>query len=395
MTNPALLPRVAPQGSPPLSASFGFSPPSLRPCAPAAASASRASRVLLVAPNRSLSFVEQDVAILEQAFGVEVLSRQELASRRRLLPALARRLLTRRIGLVLVWFADPYDTPAILALARLFRVPAAVVVGGYELASLPALGYGGSQRRRDRRRLERALARADALLPTSEFLAGEVRALRGGDAARLRVIPPGIDCAFFRPAEPGGAARERLVVTVATVAAATWKVKGLDVFADCARRLTGAARFAVLGPCEDEGLAEQLLRAAGGNLEIPGRRLAASELRDWHRRAAVYAQLSRRESFGVALAEAMACECVPVAAAAGALPWVVGATGPLVAAGRPGDAARAIASALPLAPCRAARERVVERFGAERRAAALTAAVCALIETRGRGLPPEAPGSRP
>jgi glycosyltransferase involved in cell wall biosynthesis len=385
MSNPAVLPQVAPRPSAPVAV----------PAAAAATESARSPRVLLVAPSRSLSFVEHDVAILGRAFGVEVLSRQQLPSRRRLLPALARRLATRRFRLVYVWFADPYDTPAILRLARLFRVPAAVVVGGYELASLPALGYGALRHRRERRRVEQALTRADALLPTSELLAGEIRALGGG--ARMRVIPPGIDCDFFQPGQPGqpgGGPRERLVVTVATVSAATWKVKGLDLFADCARLVPGA-RFAILGPCEDERLAERLLRSAGGNLEIPGRRLAASELRDWYRRAAVYAQLSRRESFGVALAEAMACECVPVAAAAGALPSVIGATGLLVAPGRAGEAARAIASALPLAPCRAARERVAERFGAGRRAAALTAAVRTLIETRGRELPPETPAWLP
>jgi glycosyltransferase involved in cell wall biosynthesis len=141
----------------------------------------------------------------------------------------------------------------------------------------------------------------------------------------------------------------------------------------------------------DDDLAERLLRKAGGNLQIPGRRLAARELRDWYQRAAVYAQLSRRESFGVALAEAMACACVPVATTAGALPWVVGDTGRLVAPGRPGETARAIIEALSRGPGRAARQRIVARFGAARRAAALGAAVRTLIETRGRELPPEAP----
>jgi glycosyltransferase involved in cell wall biosynthesis len=338
----------------------------------------------MVAPSRSLSFVEHDVDILARSFGVEVLSRQELPSRRRLLPAIARRLAAGRFRLVYVWFADPYDTPAILRLARWFRVPSAVVVGGYETASLPALGYGASCRRRERRRVEEALDRADALLPTSTLLAAEIRAM--GCGSPLQVIPPGIDCELFRPA---GGARERLVVTVATIAESTWKVKGLDLFAACARVVPGA-RFAVLGPCPDPGVAERLRQIAGGNLEIPGRRLSAEELCGWYRRAAVYAQLSRRESFGVALAEAMACECVPVATAAGALPWVVGDTGRLVAPGRPGEAARAIAEALSRGPCRRARQRIEERFAAAGRATALTATVRTLIETRGR-VPPATP----
>ncbi len=340
----------------------------------------------MVAPGRTLSFVEHDVAILSRRHGVEVLSRQELRSRRRLLPAVARRLATRRFGLVYVWFADPYDTPPVLRLARLFGVPAAVAVGGYELAALPALGYGALCDRRQRRRVERSLALADALLPTSELLASEIRAL-GDFGARLRMIPPGIDCSLFCPPEGAAAPRERLAVTVATVSDATWKLKGLDLFADCARLLPDA-RFAILGPCPQPAVAAALRARAGGNLEIPGRRLSPEELAAWYRRAAVYAQLSRRESFGVALAEAMACECTPVVARAGALPWVAGDCGRLVAAGRAGEAACAIGAALAApVPCAAARRRVVAHFAAERREGELLRVVGSLIASRGRALP--------
>jgi glycosyltransferase involved in cell wall biosynthesis len=350
--------------------------------------------VLVVVPARSLSFVEQDLAILSRSFGVTVLSRAELRSRRRLLPAAARLLATRRFGLVFVWFADPYDTPAILRLARWFGVPSAVVVGGYELASLPALGYGALRDRRERGRVIRALAGADALLPTSQLLAEEIRAL-GDFGGRLRVIAPGIDCDFWRPAEaaPAPAApagRERLVVTVATIASPTWKVKGLDLFAACARHLPDA-RFAILGECKEPATADALRQLAGGNLEIPGHRLSAAELLAWYRRATVYAQLSRRESFGVALAEAMACECAPVAARTGALPWVLGDCGRLVAPGHAGEAVDAIGEALAAGePCRAARLRVASRFDAGRRERELMGVVRALIASRGRTLPAEA-----
>jgi glycosyltransferase involved in cell wall biosynthesis len=344
-------------------------------------SAARAGRgrVLFIAPSRALTFVEHDVEILARGREVEVLTRQDLPSRRRLLPAVLRRFAARRYDLLFIWFADPYDTPSLLRLARLFRVPSAVVVGGYEVTALPAIGYGALVGRRARRRLRLALRLAGAVLPTSRLLAAEALAL-GAPADRVRVIPPGIDCDFFAPpedetsgpAERAQAAgpREPLVVTVGTISEATWQVKGLDVFATCARLLP-EARFAILGPCEDAALAEELRRRAGGNLEIPGRRLGAAELRDWYRRATVYAQLSRRESFGVALAEAMACACAPVASDAGALPALVGAAGSVVPVGKPRTAARAIAAALAAGPAPAARRRIQELFAAPLRARAL------------------------
>jgi glycosyltransferase involved in cell wall biosynthesis len=358
-------------------------------------SAARAGRgrVLFIAPSRALTFVEHDVEILARGREVEVLTRQDLPSRRRLLPAVLRRFAARRYDLLFIWFADPYDTPSLLRLARLFRVPSAVVVGGYEVTALPAIGYGALVGRRARRRLRLALRLAGAVLPTSRLLATEALAL-GAPAERIRVIPPGIDCDFFTPpeeerdgpaeiwsgpekergdpAERAQAAgpREPLVVTVGTISEATWQVKGLDVFATCARLLP-EARFAILGPCEEAALAEELRRRAGGNLEIPGRRLGAAELRDWYRRATVYAQLSRRESFGVALAEAMACACAPVASDAGALPALVGAAGSVVPVAKPRTAARAIAAALAAGPAPAARRRIQELFAAPLRARAL------------------------
>ncbi len=75
----------------------------------------------------------------------------------------------------------------------------------------------------------------------------------------------------------------------------------------------------------------------------------------------------------------------------GALPWVVGDTGRLVAPGSAGEAVRAIVDALSRQPGGAARQRIAGRFGAARRAGALAAAVRTLIATRGRELPPEAP----
>lgn len=342
----------------------------------------RRPRILFIAPSRTLTFVEHDVAILSRSFDVEVLARSELPARRRLLPAIAGRLAAARHDLVYIWFADPYDTPSILLLARLFGVPAALVVGGYEVTALPAMGYGALARRGDRIQVRLALHLAHTLLPTSQLLAREVNALGRTDG--VWVIAPGIDCDFFQPDEHR-AARERLAVTVGTVAEPTWRVKGLDVFAACSR-LVPDAEFAILGPCEDAAVKAELCRLGGPNLTIVGRRLAPAQIRHWYQRAAVYAQLSARESFGVAVAEAMACECVPVVSAAGALPSVVGPTGIQVAAGDVQEAAAAIARGFERAPCRAARQRVEERFDAGRRSRELTDRVAALIGA-GAGAP--------
>jgi glycosyltransferase involved in cell wall biosynthesis len=95
---------------------------------------------------------------------------------------------------------------------------------------------------------------------------------------------------------------------------------------------------------------------------------------------AVYVQLSAYESFGMALAEAMQCGCVPVVTRRGALPEVVGDAGWYVPYGDPDAAARAIREALdaPAAASRAARRRIIDHFPLDKRQHALVDALRAL-----------------
>jgi glycosyltransferase involved in cell wall biosynthesis len=339
-------------------------------------SAAERPGILIVAPTAELTFVAQDVEILSRAYRVDVLARHEHPSLRQLLPALVARLRTGRYALVYLWFAEPHDSPWVVLLARLFGVKCAIAAGGYDVAALPALGYGALADRRGRWRVKAALRGASAVFPTSDLLADEVRRL--GRTRDVRVIYPGVDCARFAP----GRARERLVVTVGTVGPSTWRLKGLDVFARCSR-LVPDARFVVIGPAADEAVARELRAAGGENLALAGRRVSPAEMADWFRRAAVYAQLSARESFGLALAEAMAAGCVPVVADAGFMPRLVGDTGFVVPHGNAAAAAEAIRAALACEGGAQARERVRRLYSLERRTRALLEGVGGLVGEAG------------
>ena len=96
-------------------------------------------------------------------------------------------------------------------------------------------------------------------------------------------------------------------------------------------------------------------------------------------------QLSRYESFGVALVEAMWCGCTPIVSDAGALPEVVGDAGEIVNA----DDEDAVASAVSDATSRpSTNERAVRRareFSVERRRAALHEAVELVLSCHRKG----------
>ena len=82
--------------------------------------------------------------------------------------------------------------------------------------------------------------------------------------------------------------------------------------------------------------------------------------------ARVYVQLSHAEAFGCALAEAMSCECVPVAVRRGALPEVVGDTGFYAPYADPYSTAHTIMKALN-ADGSSARKRIKQMFAVEKR----------------------------
>jgi glycosyltransferase involved in cell wall biosynthesis len=99
-----------------------------------------------------------------------------------------------------------------------------------------------------------------------------------------------------------------------------------------------------------------------------------------YRKAKVYCQLSAHESFGVALAEAMACGCVPVVTNRYALPEVVGDAGFYVPYGDPKAAAEAVRQALKSNKGTRARERIQKYFSLKAREQKLIKEITSLFE---------------
>ena len=105
-------------------------------------------------------------------------------------------------------------------------------------------------------------------------------------------------------------------------------------------------------------------------------------LLQYYQKAKVYCQLSTQESFGVALAEAMACGCVPVVTRKYSLPEVVGDTGFYVPYNDPETTAEAIKKALRSDKGAKARERVKKKFSEEQREKRLLQEIIEIIKSR-------------
>ena len=311
------------------------------------------ARVLLVYSNFP-RFVRLDRDLLAERHDVEEYGQPGVLPRP--LTALRR---VRRSEVLVVWFASWHALVPLL-LARLLRRPSLLIVGGFDTADVPEIGYG-YQQGGIRRRLARTCMRlATRLMTNSEYSRDELRRNAGFDAT---VVHHGLSDPFG--SLPRGE-RERLAITVSNVARIALERKGLRPFVEAGAQVPDVELVLVGKPVDD---AADLLRTlAAPNVRLAGR-LSDQELDDLYRRAAVYVQASRHEGFGMGVAEAMLAGCIPVITAAGALPEVVGEAGVRIDAPSPEAIGEGIRRALELGPeaRAAARDRIVEEFPLSRR----------------------------
>lgn len=164
--------------------------------------------------------------------------------------------------------------------------------------------------------------RADLLLPVSQYVYQEAIASVGADPRRMKKICHGFDTDYF--CRSGDKEKDASVITVVEVTAENLYGKRLLEFVAAARSLPGTL-FMLIGPNLD-GTVMDLKKKSPANMLFTGG-LYGADLVERLSRASVYVQASVQESFGCALAEAMACECVPVVTRIPALEEVVGECG--------------------------------------------------------------------
>ena len=317
-----------------------------------------------------MSFVEIDRELLAERWDV---TPWEQPGRGASPLAVARAV--RRADVVFGWFAS-WHTFLPITLARILRKPSVLVVGGFDTANMPEIGYG-YQRGGAQKWLSRSVMRqAGRLITNSEASRREIERNVGLPADRVTVVYHGLADRFGDvPLE-----REPRVLTVGAVARISLDRKGFRTFVQAAALLPDVP-FVVVGEWQDDAI-DELRRIAPPNVEFTGR-VPRERLDEEFARASVYVQASRHEGFGLALAEAMLAGCIPVVTRAGALPEVVGETGVQVGFGA--DAvADGIRHALALPPEERirARERVLREFPLERRRAGLVSVVEAAARRR-------------
>ena len=321
---------------------------------------SRPLRVLYVVPRRN-TFTDIDHQVLAERF--EVIEYFQPGLRPRVFELVGK---LRSCDVVFAWFAS-WHSFATLILARLLRRPSVLVVGGFDTANVPDIGYGWQRGGIRQWVSRRTMALATRLVTNSRSSLAEIQANVGMDPGRVTVVHHGLADRFPDGGEPD---RDRVALTVGVVRRRNLLRKGLLPFVRAAALLPDV-QFVVAGGWREDA-ADVLRGEAGPNVRLAGF-LEDAELDALFRRAAVYVQASRHEGFGLSLAEGMLAGCVPVVTDAGALPEVVGDVGVTISAATPELIAEGVSRAIEMDRREGtrARDRVLGSFPLRARAEAL------------------------
>ncbi len=317
----------------------------------------RPPQLLFVYPFPA-TFIQQDFELLQTFCNVNPL---RFTSRSQY-PALLKAVLSADV--IYCWFALPFAAVAGIE-GRAMGRKVIVVAGGWDVERMPEIAYGRLLTRRGLAVARVSLGAPNLVLAFSESSKAAIREV--APKAPVHRAYLGVDADRFRPGE-----KENLVVTIAQVSRDNVLRKGLKTFVQAAKEVP-EAQFVVVGKRVDEAF-DELRGDATSNVRFTGE-LSDAELRGLLSRARVYVQASYTEGFGVAMTEAMAAGCVPVATRRGALPEVVGDTGFYVEYGDPRGLGEAIRKGLHSELGTRARQRVLERFTIGQRLETLRSAV--------------------
>jgi glycosyltransferase involved in cell wall biosynthesis len=307
------------------------------------------------------SFIQTDVELLSERYEVRLIAcRSPLGLIRTIRGALSATC-------VYCWFGSFWFLPVIV-LARLLRKPVVIVCGGYDVANLPAIGYGNMRKGLSRWLGKLVFKAATVVIPFSKSAYREARQNAGIDPKKLHLIYLGID--GHVGAEGIEVAKAPIVLTVSNIDESTLTRKGLMVVA-AVTHLLPSVQFVIVGR-SDPAAFERLRAAAGPNTRFMGF-VDDATLQQLMSTAKVIFQPSLHEGFGMSVAEAMLHGAIPVVSDRFSLPEVVGEAGFYGDPDSPATFAESVSRGLAAGRegSAAARQRIVREFSLDRRRAAL------------------------
>ncbi len=215
---------------------------------------------------------------------------------------------------VFIWFADYHSVLPVL-FTRILNKKSFVVIGGYDVAKIPSLNYGVFISKIRGFCAIYSMNTCTKNLTVSNYVDRKVRWIAKKSVTRMIY-----NCVNISNSDSKEIEKENLIITVGIIDSdRTFLLKGIDTFIEVARLLP-EHEFMIIGA--NKNMIKNLIKNMPDNLEIVGR-INHTELIHYYKRAKIYCQFSRTESFGVSIVEAMNFGCVPVVTNIGGMPEIV------------------------------------------------------------------------
>ena len=288
-------------------------------------------RLLFIYPKK-FTFINTEIKILSDNY--ELISQDQNWNNKLLLPINFIRQFfflifnITKVNTILISFGG-YSSYLPSVIGRFFGKKVAIVVHGTDCVSFPEINYGNLRKPLMRWFTRKSYKNANIILPVSESLVytennffshntmkfGYSYHLKNIDTP-YKVIPNGLIIEDWRKDETVQKDKNSFI---SVLSKGNILLKGVDLIIDVASRFPNH-NFFLAGIDNLENFQEV------ENIFCLGK-LSPKELNFWYSKTQFYLQLSNTEGFGVALCEAMLCNCIPIVSDVNSLPTIVGDSG--------------------------------------------------------------------
>lgn len=282
-------------------------------------------KLLLIYPSWSV-FVETDFEILSTRYEVTKYHFKPVKGAFQVFREFIKQLFFLifniwRYHAVFIWFADQHSLLPVL-FSKLTLKKSFLVIGGYDVCRITKLNYGVFCSKPRGFAAAWSMRNSTLNLPVSNNVARKVKAISHKSNYELVY-----NCVKLKVQETIDEQNRTDILTVALIESErTYYIKGVDLFVETARLLPQYT-FVIVGFKSNK--LKSFQKNFPPNIKIVSETLHA-DLPHFYSRAKVYCQLSRSESFGIALAESILYGCIPLVTNQGGMPEVVGDPGCIV-----------------------------------------------------------------
>jgi glycosyltransferase involved in cell wall biosynthesis len=288
-------------------------------------------RLIFIYPNL-FTFIQTEIKLLSDDY--KIISKKQNWTNKYLLPLnLLYQLIfllfnVRKVNTILVSFGGYWSyLPALVG--KIFNKKVAIIVHGTDCVDFPEISYGNLRIPLMKWFTKKSYQLADIILPVSESLVYTEnnyysdKTFQFGYSYHLKniktpykVIPNGLIIENWKAGSHNKI--EKTFITVMT--SDQIERKGAHLIVKAAKKLPNCT-FYFAGTDNIKGI--DILPE---NIICLGK-LTPNELRDYYSKTQFYLQLSNFEGFGVAICEAMLCNCIPIVSDVNHLPTIIGDSG--------------------------------------------------------------------